>query len=253
MDVLHNQPDSATAIREDLTEKHAAIIARTHELISASDRVPAVIDGDEIAGKVGDFIKQVSACSKNAETARVAEKEPHLAAGRTVDGWFKSLTDPLDRAKSTIQGRLTIYLREKEAKERTERERIAREEREAAEAAAKLAREAESQMQDVQGLEVALKAQDSAAKAAADAAQATKAAQVIAADLSRTRGDYGSVASLQTFWDFKGLDRDNLDLATLRQHIPLDALEKAVRSFVKAGGRELAGVEIFENTKAAVR
>lgn len=250
---LSNQPDAATAIREDLTEKHAAIIARANELMAASERAPTVIENDEIAGKVGDFIKQVSACAKNAETARVAEKEPHLAAGRTVDGWFKSLTDPLDRTKSTIQGRLMLYLREKEAKERTEREKIAREEREAAEAAAKAAREAELAAQDAQGMDVAIDAAVMANKAAADAAQATKAAQVIAADLSRTRGDYGSVASLQTFWDFKGLDRDNLDLATLRQHIPLDALEKAVRSFVKAGGRQLAGVEIFENTKAAVR
>jgi hypothetical protein len=82
---------------------------------------------------------------------------------------------------------------------------------------------------------------------------AARAAVVTAAELSRSRGDYGSVASLRTYWDFADLERAALDLETLRSHLPQDALEKAVRSYVKAGGRELRGVRIFENTQAAVR
>jgi len=52
-------------------------------------------------------------------------------------------------------------------------------------------------------------------------------------------------------WTFKDLDRDKLDLEKLRQHIPADALDKAVRSFVKAGGRELAGCTIFDSRQHA--
>ena len=51
----------------------------------------------------------------------------------------------------------------------------------------------------------------------------------------------------------EGLDRDALDLSTLRPFLPLDALEKAVRGFIRAGGRELKGVRIFENTATSVR
>ena len=87
-----------------------------------------------------------------------------------------------------------------------------------------------------------------AAKRAAEAAAAT------AADRSRARGDHGGVSSLTTFWDFTITDLDALPLdAVLRPHIPRDAIDKAVRAYVKAGGRELDGARIFENTKSVVR
>lgn len=249
----HNSGAMAESLRDDLTEKHASIRTRAAELIAAADRVPETIDSDELAGKVGDFIKQVTACHKAAEGARVAEKEPHLAASRVVDGFFKTITDPLDTTKRMIERRVTTYLREKADAERRERERIAAEERAKAEAARKVAEEAERKAQDDASLQNAIEAEAARKQADADAAQAQKASEAKAADLSRTRGDYGSVASLTTFWDFKDLDRATLDLEALRAHIPTDALEKAVRSFVKAGGRKLDGVNIFENTRAAVR
>ena len=63
----------------------------------------------------------------------------------------------------------------------------------------------------------------------------------------------GSVSSLRTFWDFADLDPDMLDLEALRHHFPAEAREKAVRSFIKAGGRELRGVTIYESTTSVVR
>jgi hypothetical protein len=251
-DTLINQPDAATQIRENLAEKHSDIMSRVNELLEAAKRAPTTIDSDETAGKMGDFSKQISACLKNAEGARVAEKEPHLAAGRTVDGWFKTLADPLDKAKTAIGRVLTDYLRVKEAAERAERERIAREEREAAAKAAETARAAEQAALDAQTMDAAIDAEELARKAAADAAAADREATVKAAELSRTRGDFGSVSSLVEFWDFKDIDRGALDLEALRQHLPMDALEKAVRSFVKAGGRSLRGATVFENSKARV-
>ena len=52
---------------------------------------------------------------------------------------------------------------------------------------------------------------------------------------------------------FDEIDRASLDLEALRVHIPADGLETAVRSFLKAGGRELRGTRIFETTVATVR
>lgn len=249
----HNAGNMAESLRDDLSEKHQDVRTRAAELIAAADRVPASVDSDETAGKIGDFIKQITACHKAAEGARVAEKEPHLAASRIVDGFFKAITDPLEKAKKDIERRLTAYLREKADAERRAREEAARIEREAAEAARKAAEEAERQAQDSATLQTAIDAEAAAKQAAADAEKARKAAEVNAAELSRNRGDYGSVSSLRTFWDFSDLDRAALDLETLRHHLPTDALEKAVRSFIKAGGRDLRGVRIFENTQAAVR
>lgn len=249
---LINQPDAATAIRENLMEKHAEIMKRVTDLLEAAKRAPEKIESDEVAGRMGDFSKQLAACLKNTEAARVAEKEPHLAAGRTVDGWFKNLADPLDKAKAGVGRVLTDYLRVKEAAERAERERVAREERAAALAAAEASRLAEQAALDAKTMDAAIDAEDLARKAAADAALAAKEAAAKAADLSRTRGDLGSVSSLVEFWDFKDIDRDALDLEALRQHLPMEALEKAVRSFVKAGGRSIKGATVFENSKARV-
>ena len=252
-DTLRNAPSQAQMLKADLGMKHAEILQRAQDLLAAAARVPDTVDSDETAGKVGDFIKQLTACNKAAEGARVAEKEPHLAASRVVDGFFKAVTDPLDTAKKAIEKRLTAFLRIKEDAARKERERIAAEERAAAEAARKAAEEAEKAAQDSASLATAIDAAEAARKAAADAEAAQKAAEVKAAELSRSRGEYGSLASLRTFWDFADLDRAALDLEALRQHLSVDALEKAVRSYIKAGGRELRGVRIFENTQASVR
>ena len=249
----HNSGSLADSLRDDLTIKHEPIRARADELLAAAERVPTTIDSEELAGKVGDFIKQVTACHKAAEAARVGEKEPHLAASRVVDGFFKAVTDPLEKVKKDIERRLTTFLREKEEAARRDRERIAREEQQAAEAARKAAAAAEAAAKDENSLQAAIEADEAATRAAADAETAKKASEANAAELSRNRGDYGSVSSLRTYWDFADLNRDQVDLEALRAHLPTDAIEKAVRAFIKAGGREIRGARIFQNTQAAVR
>lgn len=252
-DMGHNLGDPAVALQSDLAERYGATMTRAQDLLDAAMRVPDVIGDDETAGKVGDFIKQVMACMKNAEAARVKEKEPHLASGRTVDAWFKKITDQLDGTKRGIEKRLTVWLREKEAAERAAREEAARIEREAAEAARREAMAAEQAIKDAASMDEAIAAEERRKKAQADADKAAREAEAKAAELSRNRGDMGSVSSLRTFWDFADLDRMTLALEPLRSHLPADALEKAVRSYIKAGGRELRGVRIFQNTTAAVR
>ena len=246
-------PHDADPLRDRLSETHAALLKRRDELLAASERAPSEVSDEDTAGKVADFIKQIAACIKNTDTHRVAEKEVYLAGGRTVDGWFKKIADPLAEAKAKIEARLTIYQRRKADAERRAREEVERAARAEAERAAKAAAEAEAAIKAASDLQAAIVAEAAAAQAAADAEKAKKAAEAKPAELSRSRGDYGAVASLHTFWDFADLDRATLDLEALRQHLPADALEKAVRAFVKAGGRELRGARIFENTGTKVR
>src|SRR5262249_15162854 len=108
----------------------------------------------------------------------------------------------------------------------------------------------ESEEQD---LDVAVTTEMQARQAATDAYKAQQAADAKAAELSRSRGDYGAVASLRTTWDFKDLDKPRIDLEPLPHSLATADIEKAVRHFIRDGGRELRGVTIYENTTTQVR
>ena len=107
-------------------------------------------------------------------------------------------------------------------------------------------------------LQEAVIAETHAQQATVNAEVARQAVQAKPAELSRTRGDYGAVASLRTFWDFRHLDRATLDLEALRPHLSQEALEKAVRAYIKANfasdhtGQQIKGVEIYQNNRAQV-
>jgi len=252
----HNRPPpdllTGDMLRDKLRDENYEMIVRRDELLAAAARVPDVTS-DDAAGKVTDFVKQLAALVKSADAKRVGAKEPYLEGGRTVDGFFKAITDPVAAAKSNVERKLTIYLRDKEARARREREEQERQAREAAEAARREAEERARAMRDQASLDAAVQAEQAAETARADLARAEQAATVKAAELSQTRGEYGSLSSLRTVWTFDGLDRNGIDLEALRQHFPSDGLEKAVRAFIKAGGRDLRGVRIFEATTAVVR
>lgn len=260
----HNSPPSdLDVLRERLEDEAGSLLLRRDELLASVGRAPAEVGDEEMAGKFADLIKLVTACHKNAEAARVARKEPFLANGRAVDGFYKGITEPLEKAKKAVEQKLTVYQRKVAEEERRRREAEARAaaeeaERQRKEAAAKLAtldeiaETADAATADV-ALDDAISAAELSKQAMADAERARREAEAKAADLSRTRGTFGSVASLRTYWDVADIDREKLDLEALRPHLSMDALEKASRSFVRAGGRTLRGARIFENTSSVVR
>lgn len=251
VDTKHNWPDLVTVLKED----HDAMTHRRDELLDAFDRVPFEFEDDDEVGRGMDFIKQLSAAIKDADAARRSAKEPYLEGGRIVDTFFKGVSEPLDKAKREVNKRVRDFkiLQEKiERDRRREEERKAREEedrrrKEAAEALRKM--ESEREFQD------GLAKQEDAELAAAEAAKASKEAAAPAADLTRSRGEYGSVGSLRTVWvhDEESLDRDEIDLEALRHHLPEKAIHQAIRSFIKAGGRHMPGVRIYEDRVAVVR
>ncbi|MGE0726394.1 MAG: hypothetical protein AB7O45_18620 [Alphaproteobacteria bacterium] len=251
----HNAPPDPLAIlRDNLAEKAGPLLARRREIEGRLPNVPERIDSDETAGKVADFVRLIAAAHKSAEGMRVAEKEPHLAAGRTVDGFFKAeLTDPLERAKRSLEPRLTDWQRRKAEAERARRLAEEQKAREEAERAAAAARAAADTLASDADLPAAIAAEESAALAAADAEAAARAAAAKSAELSRTRGDMGAVASLREAWVGEIEDRAALDLEALRPYLPMDALQKAVNAYVRAGGRGLRGARIFKSATTVVR
>lgn len=255
-DRLHNNPPPdllvGDALREKLADANQDLLDRADALLEAAVRVPQITD-DDVAGKVSDFIKQLTALAKTVEARRTDAKEPYLEGGRNIDGFFKAISEPILKTKTGVERSLTTYLREKEERarrERMEQERIARE---AAEKARKDAEEKARAAADDVALNDAIEAERSAESAQADLVKAEQAANVKAAELSRTRGEYGSVSSLRTHWVFDDIDKATLDLETLRPFIAAEDLGKAVRAYIKAGGRELRGTRIYETTVANVR
>lgn len=240
------------SLREKLTDEHAAMLKRRDDLLQAAERVPDITD-DDTAAKVSDFIKQLMALDKAANGARVSAKEPYLEGGRGVDGFFKAISDPVSTAKMKVERKLTTYLREKADRERREREEQARLAREEEDRKRLEAEEAAKKVQDEQSLATAIEAEKQVQVAVADVTKAEKEATAKPAEMSRVRGEYGAVSSLRTTWTFRDIDRAAIDLEALRHHIPTDGLERAVRSFIRAGGRSLPGAVIFETTDAVVR
>ena len=256
----HNRPpvpelikDLASDLPEWLTSEHDQLTTRRDELLAAAGRAPAEVADDDTLRKLSDFVKQLTACTKASEAARVAAKEPTLGAGRVIDGFFRAISDPLDKAKQTVERRMTAYQRQVAEAERRRREEEAASARMEAERQACEAAEKASAMRNERDLQEAASAEAMARQAAADAEQARKAATVRAADLSRTRSDYGSVASLRTYWDFRNLDKAEISLEALRPYLATSDIEKALRGFIRAGGRKIHGAEIFENTETVVR
>lgn len=238
----HNKPPAgfdaehqAETIRARLTDEHADILGRKKDLLDAIARFPETVEDEETASRTADFIEQGRLFVRKAGDAREEAKKPYLNGGRTVDGFFKGITDPVARGFTIVKQRQEAFLRKKAEEERRRRQEEARRAEEEARAKA-------AEMQTHEDL-------DEAVEAAKTAAKATKEAGASAADMSRTRGDYGGVSSLRTYWTFANLDRAKLDLEALRPHFTDDALEKAVRAFIKAGGREIGGVRIFEDTR----
>jgi hypothetical protein len=255
----HNRPPVSDFYRETnetlpgyLEAENTDLLKRRDELAAAFARAPAEVADDVTAGKMSDFIKQVSACIKSVESKRTADKEPTLQAGRVIDGFYKQISDPLAAIKTKLNDRVTIYLRKKEAEERRrreEQERIARAEAERQRIAAE---EAARNAKTDTDLSDAIARDESARQAEADAFAARQDAEAKAAELSRTRGSLGAVASLRTTWACEILSRDDLDLNALRPYFTTADLEKALRAAVKAGARSIKGARIFETDKAAV-
>lgn len=244
----HNLPP----LDEQLTEETRDLFARRDELVSAVGRAPAIIPDDDWEAKITDVVRMIQVCTRTAETTRVARKDPFLSAERLIDAFFRKVTDPLADAKRDLERRLTTYKQAKEAARRRQLEEEAAARRAEEERLRRAAEEEAAKAQTDADLSTAIDTETAARQADANAIAAQKAAEVKPAELTRARGDLGGVSSLQTYWDFTDLDRETIDLQKLRPYLAVADIEKAVRLYIRAGGRDLIGCRIFENTRTRV-
>jgi hypothetical protein len=285
----NNPPITEDELRAELQARHANFDARYEELNGAAATVPARIADEDTAGKLQDLLKQIRTETDAIEASRVTEKKKWSTLADCAHAFFKRKDDQFAKLAAVLKPRLTKYLQDKrdaeerarrEAAERERREaerkraealaaeekrlaaeRKAREEREKAERAkaegdAKAARDARLRAQAAErSAEAATVHADVASEQAAKSdARAERIEDRLAtatdADLSRTRGERGTVGSLTGSWQMRVVDREKIPLALLRGYLNPDHVDVAIRRYMRDNKLEnqiapLDGVEFY--------
>jgi hypothetical protein len=249
---------SAEMLAEYVKDDQTELRARQAKILEAAARVPSVFLDEQTAKRATDYIKTINTYLKDARADHDQRKSVFLVGGGVIDNIGHDLCDTVVTVKKAVETRLGHYQRAVAEAERRRREEEARRAQEEADRLRREAEEAERRLMEAEdpdepALAAAIAAGEAAKQAAKDVVPVQRAAEAKPAELARVRTDYGAMASFPSFWDFEGIDRATLDLEALRSHIPLDCLQTAVRSAVKAGARQIRGVaRIFENTRPRV-
>lgn len=194
------------------------------------------IEDDDLATKLDAFLGQLEAEMKAAETQRVAEKEPHLTAGREIDAKWQALMRPLTLAKEVLRKRLMSYLLAKQQKiEDARREAEWRAQRLMEEADRK---ELDGTIQSIierENLQIAAAFEKQAASTPARAS---------------VKSEYSARArTLRSFWSAR-ISNIDAALSTYRDHPDVaETLTRLASAEARGGVRELSGFEIKEEMR----
>lgn len=244
----HNAPPP---LKEILAENYAHLQREVEELAKRAYLAPKTVKTDEELDAIGVLVKDARAVAKRVDTARKAEKEPHLQAGRDVDGFFKAIEERLNSMATRLGDRATEYQRAKAAEARRKAEEEARKLREKEEAERRKAEEAAAKGRE----RTADKAEFKADTLADKAAEAERQAESTAADLTRTRGASGTLATAKTETKIKIVDLKAVDLEAIRPYLHSDVIQKAANAWLKfnPGQPAPSGFEVYEDVKAVFR
>lgn len=108
--------DNAPPLADRLAIVYAALAEETASL-TVGDVAP--VDGDEMVAAYSAHASGLKALTARIEAARKVEKAPILADGRTVDGFFNDLAEPIKVATSAFVSAINAW---QTAKLKAERE-----------------------------------------------------------------------------------------------------------------------------------
>lgn len=250
----HNQAPETDPLTDRLKEDYASLLSAADLLAGQLAHLPDRITTEEQRSKAVEFAAlKLGATAQRLEDAHETEKKPFLAAAKTCDRVLLHPAKALREGKQRVERLIGGYLADLAEKERQARAAEALRQRLEAE---RLQAEAERAAQEAatdDALQAAIETEDKAAEAHYEADLKEQAAEASNPDLTRARTASGVLSSLKTEWRCQGFDRTSLDLEPLRPYLPQDAIEKAIRAFIKAGHRSLRGADIREVPKATIR
>lgn len=244
----HNRPPSQAEI---LAENYAHFAKEIEGIAERANAAPKAVRNDDDLDAVGVIVKDAKVMTKRVDNARTTEKEPHLKAGREIDSFFKAMTERLSRIATVLEDRATEYQRAKAAAARRKAEEEARKLREKEEAARRKAEEAAAAGK----ADVAARSEAKAEALADRIDAAEQAAQASAADLARSRGASGTVATARTVQKVRITDYAALNLGPLGPYLDREAVQKAANGWLRVtkGKESLPGLEVYDDVKASFR
>lgn len=243
----HNKaPTDKEIISEQMWEKYSNLLADAQALGSEE---PRPVTNDAESGEVSDIIKEINAAARGVEDARKVEKDPYFQKGKLIDEFFADYRDTLTAVKAAVQKPLDAYLNAKAMAERKrQQEEAERLRKEAEEQAALAALQEKAKLS-----ETAEKTLEGAVELQVQAAQTERAAEAAKPHELASASGLNSTAGLRTSWVGEIGDIRIIDLEALRPYFALDAVQKALNGYIKAGGRDCKGAKIFAQSKAVIR
>lgn len=256
--ILREEADKRAREAAEAETRRLAAERREREAKEAAeraeqDRIAAIERAAKARAEAEEQERRAAEARKKAEAEDKARRD--LEAKRKVEAEEQAKRDADEKAERDRKRA------EWEAEEKARLEAFKKQEADAKAEAAKLLQDRRAAERDAVDARKEQRAEkrneseaiDAAVRADKQADKKEEKAGASPAELSRIRGEAGSVSSLRTFWSFRNISRGELDLEQLRAHLPIGALETAVRSFIDAGGRSLKGVEIFEDQTTTTR
>lgn len=228
------------------TAEEIQIRSSVGELVAAAKDVVIMNHADLSAAT--DLCAAIKQRAKEAEEARTKITKPINDGLREINARFKAMMQPLLDAEGMVKSRMVRF---QEQEERRAREEAARKEAERQEQLRKEREEAERRARE-------------AAEAAADPSldrpaipsptefvekhMPFEAPAPIQPEIRKTTyGQSGASFTAKKVWDFKLVDLSKVPV----QFLCLDSTK--VNQAVRAGIREIPGIEIFEKTIASVK
>lgn len=192
------------------------------DIIAAANAL--VVADDKGMGRATELLGWIASAKKGFEGKRKMLVKPLNDHVKTINTMFKEYTAPLEAADSTLRGKVLSY--------RQEQERIRREEE------ARLRKLAEAEQ---------ARREKEAGETGTPPPPPMPIPQVqVRRQAKTTRGDFGTV-SAKKVWDFEIVDASAVPPEFLMVN------EKAIRAAVKAGVRNIPGVNIFQKEELSVR
>lgn len=273
----HNKPPrdkpNPVEVSDQIAIEYQPLAEETTTALAAARDLPAAVTTDEQAGDVAKSVKDMRSLWDRIEAVRKAEKDPYFRTAQAVDTLFNGMKERLDKAMDILGKRVHSHNQRKLAEERAAREaelaaaaeeaRKAREKLEAEQRAADEAAAAAARARKPENIEAheerAQEHEANAAEARVDALMAADAltdarisAAAKSADIVRTRHASGATVTMRQVGYVEIVDRNKLNLETLRPFIKDDHLLMALRAWAKTHGHtksmEGAIVEMRDDT-----
>lgn len=222
------------------------IAAHTEPKVAGSR--PQIVD-DADCGDTLDYLTQLREFgTKEVEPARKAVKEPLDKAAKAVQAYFvDGLAEVIKSARQPLEDAYSLFLVEKQQEVVRARQQAALEQQKMADRLARQASRATSLQQQDALLEQAIDAEQEVERLKA-------AAGASVADVTRVRGDMGSVGGLKTTWHYEVEELMDLVQAVAQGREPVVMLtdnDSYIGPLVRPanGRRKIPGLRIFSEQK----